>query len=54
MHRNSRNLNEKIFRGGTEDHAIYRIGPQTIRNAQYDKISEIDSKNKNVHIGEFK
>lgn len=52
--RNSRNLNEKIFRGGTEEHAIYKIGPQTIRNAQYERIAEAEQRNTNLRIGEFK
>ena len=35
---NSRNIHDKIYRSGTEEMALYKVGPQTNRNlVQNDK-----------------
>lgn len=33
---NSRNINDKIFRGGTEGVPLYKVGPNTIRSNNVD------------------
>jgi hypothetical protein len=32
VYSNSRNINDKIYRSGTEELALYKVGPQTIRD----------------------
>lgn len=41
---NSRNLTDKVYRSGTEELVLYKVGPQTIRNNQFDKMMELNYK----------
>lgn len=37
-------MKDKIYRSGTEELAMYKVGPQTIRHNQAEMIPELDYK----------
>jgi len=41
---NSRNLADKIYRGGTEEFGVYKFSPNTNRNANFDNGTQINNK----------